>query len=55
MIAGDRFPPVVVFQNNGTFILADGFHRVRAAKLAKLEKTAATVHHGTRLDACGVN
>jgi ParB-like chromosome segregation protein Spo0J len=51
MVAGDKFPPVVVFQNNGEFILADGFHRVRAAKMAKLEKIAAEVYKGGVTDA----
>jgi hypothetical protein len=51
MIAGDRFPPVVVFRHNGDFILADGFHRLRARRLAKFETIEAEVHEGTRLDA----
>ncbi len=51
MIRGDKFPPVVVFQNNGEMILADGFHRVRAARLAKFERIWVEIHHGTRLDA----
>ena len=51
LLAGDRFPPVVVFQNDGTFILSDGFHRVRAAKLAKLETIAAEVYRGGVTDA----
>jgi hypothetical protein len=36
MLAGDRFPPVVVFQHDGGFILADGWQRVKAACRAKL-------------------
>src|SRR5882724_4206823 len=51
MIAGDRFPPVVVFRNNGPYFLADGFHRLRARKLAKFETIDAEVRQGTRLDA----
>lgn len=51
MLAGDRFPPVVVFQNDGTLILADGFHRVRAAKIAKRETILAEVRPGARTDA----
>ena len=51
MIAGDHFPPVVVFYDGQDFILSDGFHRVRAAKLAKFDKIEAEIHKGTRLDA----
>lgn len=51
MIRGDKFPPVVVFQNNGDLILADGFHRVSAARKARLTVIAAEVRHGTRTDA----
>jgi hypothetical protein len=51
MIAGDRFPPVVVFRSNGTYLLADGFHRLLARKLAKFERIDAEVRQGTRLDA----
>jgi hypothetical protein len=29
MIAGHRFPPIVVFHHKGDYILADGFHRLR--------------------------
>jgi hypothetical protein len=31
MVRGDRFPPVVAFQQNGELLLADGFHRVKKA------------------------
>ena len=31
---GARFPPIVVFRNNGSDVLADGFHRVQAYKKA---------------------
>ena len=51
MIAGDRFPPVVIFLNNGDYLLADGFHRLLARKLAKFERIDAEVRQGTRLDA----
>ena len=51
MIAGDRFPPVVVFLNNGDYLLADGFHRLLAKRLAKFEWIDAEVRQGTRLDA----
>jgi hypothetical protein len=51
MIVGDRFPPVVVFRDGDKVILADGFHRVRAARQAGFEKITAEVHVGSRLDA----
>jgi ParB-like nuclease domain len=51
MVRGDRFPPVVVFQNNGEFIMADGFHRLRATRRAKLIYILAEVRPGCRRDA----
>ena len=51
MLAGDRFPPVVVFQQDGDFIMADGWHRVRAACRAKLGHILAEVRPGGRKDA----
>ena len=51
MVRGDRFPPVVVFQNNGEFIMADGFHRVRAARRARLKHIPAEVRQGGHADA----
>lgn len=46
MLRGDRFPPVVVFQHDGHFILADGWHRVKAARRAKLSHVLAEVRPG---------
>jgi hypothetical protein len=51
MVQGDRFPPVVVFQNRGDFIMADGFHRVKAGRRAKLKHIMAEVRQGGRSDA----
>ncbi|MGO8928448.1 MAG: ParB/RepB/Spo0J family partition protein [Limisphaerales bacterium] len=51
MARGDRFPPVVVFQNNGEFIMADGFHRHKAAHRARLKHILAEIRKGTRKDA----
>src|ERR1035437_8734024 len=48
---GDRFPPVVVFQNDGEFIMADGFHKFRSARRAKLTHILAEIRKGTRTDA----
>jgi hypothetical protein len=51
MIRCDQFPPVVVFRENGDFVLADGFHRVRAARKARFSAIAAEIRRGGRLDA----
>ena len=49
--AGDKFPPVVVFNDGTDFWLADGFHRVLAATRLKLEFIAVKVIKGTQDDA----
>jgi hypothetical protein len=51
MIRGDRFPPVIVFKSNGEFIMADGFHRAKAARKARLTHILAELRKGTRRDA----
>lgn len=55
MARGDRFPPVVVFQidqaDPGEITLVDGFHRVKAARRAKLGQILAEVRRGSRPDA----
>lgn len=51
MIAGYRFPPIVVFRGGGKLILGDGFHRIRAARRAGFAKIAAELRAGDRLDA----
>jgi hypothetical protein len=51
MIRGEKFPPVTVFPNNGDLVLADGFHRLKAARKARFEKIDAEVRMGTRTDA----
>lgn len=49
---GEQFPPIVVFPDgNGGYVVADGFHRLNAAKNAKLETIAAEVHDGGPRDA----
>jgi hypothetical protein len=49
---GVEFPPITVFEIAvGEFVLADGFHRVAAAKQAGLETMKATVVKGTIRDA----
>lgn len=46
-----RFPPVILFLEGTTYWLADGFHRVRAARRLGLAEIVAHVHPGTRRDA----
>lgn len=57
--AGAIFPAVVVFYDGTDYWLADGFHRVKAAREAQLEAIVADVRQGTREDAvwfsCGAN
>lgn len=51
MIDGDEFPQLVVFNDNGRLILADGFHRL-AAMLAKGQEWAdVDLREGTVRDA----
>ncbi|MBT4818826.1 MAG: ParB N-terminal domain-containing protein [Lentisphaerae bacterium] len=52
LMQGDTvFPPVVVFHSEGTYVLADGFHRIAAAELAGLEEIESEVREGSRRDA----
>ena len=48
---GLRFPPVILFSDGRNYWLADGFHRVLAARLAALTEIAAEVRPGTQRDA----
>lgn len=50
MQAGAAFPPVVVYYDGSDYWLADGFHRVAAARAAGCA-VAADVRPGTRRDA----
>jgi len=45
------FPPVVVFHDGSEYWLADGFHRVEAARQAGLQEIQAYVRQGGRRDA----
>lgn len=48
---GEEFPPIVVFKlEDGTLLLADGFHRIRAIEAHCLD-IKAEVREGTRQDA----
>src|SRR5271169_1225565 len=51
MLRGDKFPPVIVFQNDGEYIMADGFHRFRSARKARLTHILAEIRKGSRQDA----
>jgi N6-adenosine-specific RNA methylase IME4 len=51
MLAGDAFEPVVVFYDGKRYWLADGFHRVKAAKEANAKTIEADVRQGTQRDA----
>jgi len=45
------FPPLVVFHDGTDNLLADGFHRLLAARRAKLEEVPCKIHQGTAADA----
>lgn len=51
MKEGAQFPPVIVFYDGQSYWLADGFHRVAAAKKAELTEIAADVRQGAQRDA----
>ena len=51
MKQGDRFPPVVVFNDGNNYWLADGFHRVYAARDIGLEEIDTEVREGSIHDA----
>ena len=47
----EQLPPVVVFEDEGTYWLADGFHRLKAALFAGRDRIRCEVRKGTRRDA----
>lgn len=51
MRGGAVFPPVIVFDDGQDVWLADGFHRVLAARKADLAEIAVDVRSGSRRDA----
>lgn len=59
MKAGKKFPALLTFFDGKDYFLADGFHRLYAARELKLAKIACEVRDGTRLEArlaaCGAN
>ena len=56
---GHQLGTIVVFQDGSDYYLADGFHRVAAAKSIGLEELSAEIRVGTKRDAmlyaCGAN
>ena len=48
---GAQFPPIIVFGENGSKWLADGFHRVSAYRFLGLATIEADVRTGSRQDA----
>lgn len=51
MSNGDQFPPVIVFSQNGNSWLADGFHRVAAARFLGRQEIEVENRPGTKEDA----
>ena len=51
MAVGATFPPVVVYHDGSIFWLADGFHRVAAARKLERETIEAEVREGGERDA----
>lgn len=51
MTEGDVFPALVVFYDGSRYHLADGFHRVSAAKQAKIGTLPCDIRQGTQRDA----
>lgn len=51
MKAGESFPAIVVFFDGSSHWLADGFHRLWAARRAELSTLLADVREGTKRDA----
>jgi hypothetical protein len=52
MREGDMFPPIIVYRDGDTYLVADGFHRVEAARYAGRDTIDADVREGTLEDAC---
>jgi hypothetical protein len=51
MTSGDEFPPIDVYCDDTAYWLADGFHRMRAAKAARQDTITARVHPGGKREA----
>ncbi|MBU2685911.1 MAG: ParB/RepB/Spo0J family partition protein [Gammaproteobacteria bacterium] len=59
MKAGDEFPPVVIFHDGSHYWLADGFHRLFAARGLGKDSIKGDIRQGTQREAvlfsCGAN
>src|SRR5690625_7499820 len=51
MLDGDKFPPIVVYNDGAKYWLADGFHRYHVSVKAGFKDIEAEVTSGTRRDA----
>jgi hypothetical protein len=51
MLNGAVFPPIIVFRDGADYWLADGFHRVAAARKIERDVIEAEVREGTARDA----
>jgi hypothetical protein len=51
MLAGAKFPPVVVYFDGKKYWLSDGFHRLYGAEAAGMDAVRAEVREGSRRDA----
>ena len=51
MMAGAEFPPIVLFDDGAHRYLADGFHRVLAARRLALVDLAVEIEPGTKAEA----
>ena len=51
LVAGTVFPPVIVYYDGKVYWLADGFHRVEAARKVERESIEAEIREGSDRDA----
>lgn len=50
MKMGDTFPAIIVFFDGQSYRLADGFHRLRASRIARRQQISVEIRQGTRRD-----
>lgn len=51
MLAGDTFPPIIVYRDGEAYYLADGYHRVEAARKIDRHEIEAEIRDGTAREA----
>lgn len=51
MRRGERFPPIIIFDDGEHNWLADGYHRYYAARKAEIDEISAEFRTGTKVDA----